>query len=124
MVGRIVQETCKAIWDRVIGKGHMTAPTTEEGWREVTNDFEYRWNFPNAAGAIDGKHVVMYAAARAASAYYSYKGTLSQLYQMGVCEANYLFIMVDMVDIGRQSDVSIYNNCNIRCAIENLLGVL
>ena len=122
-VGRIVQETCKAIWNQLLVNGFMTAPKTEEGWRKVADDFENRWNFPHAVGAIDGKHVVMYAPARAASAYYNYKGTHS-IVLMGVCDANYRFIMVDIGDTGRQSDGSIYNNGNIGYAIENnLLGI-
>ena len=105
IVGRIIQETCTAIWNRLLANGFMTAPTTEEGWRKVADDFENRWNFPHAVGAIDGKHVVMYAPARAASANYNYKGTHS-IVLLGVCDANYRFIMVDIGDIGRQSDGS------------------
>ena len=77
----------------------------------------------HAVGAIDGKHVVMYTPARAASAYYNYKATHS-IVLMGVCDANYHFIMVDIGDTGSQSDGSIYNNSNIGYAIENnLLGI-
>eukprot|EP00112_Aurelia_sp_Birch-Aquarium-sp1_P018164 Seg4296.2 transcript_id=Seg4296.2/GoldUCD/mRNA.D3Y31 product="putative nuclease HARBI1" protein_id=Seg4296.2/GoldUCD/D3Y31 len=122
-VGRIIQETCQAIWNRLLDNGFMTAPTTEEGWKKIADDFENRWNFPHAVGAIDGKHVVMYAPARAASAYYNYKGTHS-IVLMGVCDAKYRFTMVDIGDTGRQSDGSVYNNGNVGYAIENnLLGI-
>ena len=39
-VGRIVQETCTAFWNQLLVNGFMTAPTTEEGWRKVADDFE------------------------------------------------------------------------------------
>ena len=39
-VGRIVQEARKAIWNRLLVNGFMTAPTTEEGWRKVADDFK------------------------------------------------------------------------------------
>ena len=39
-VGRLVQETCKAIWNQLLVNGFMTAPKTEEGWRKVADDFE------------------------------------------------------------------------------------
>ena len=95
MVGRVVQETCKAIWDRLLDNGFMTAPTTEEGWKTIADDFETRWNCPHAVGALDGKHVVMNAPARSASAYYNYKGTHS-IVLMGVSDAKYPIIMVDI----------------------------
>ena len=37
--GRIVQEACNAIWDRLLVNSFMTAPTTE-GWRKVADDFK------------------------------------------------------------------------------------
>ena len=43
---------------------------------------------------------------------------------MGVCDARYHFVMVDVGDTGRQSDSSVYNNGNVGYAIENnLLGI-
>ena len=70
-VGRVVQETCKAIWDRLLDNGFIIVPATEEGWKKIADDFETRWNFPHAVGALDGNHVVMNTPARAASAYYN-----------------------------------------------------
>ena len=75
-MGRIIQETCQAIWNRLLANGFMTAPTTEAGWKKIGDDFENRWIFLHAVGAIDGKHVVMYAPARAALEYYKWDGSL------------------------------------------------
>ena len=48
-----------AIWDNLVGD-FMAMPTREE-WRSIAVRFEERWNHPNCLGAIDGKHVQIYA---------------------------------------------------------------
>ena len=35
----------------------LFCPTTKQGWRDLTDQWYQRWNFPNIVGAIDGKHV-------------------------------------------------------------------
>ena len=64
IVGRIISETCKAIWEELINKGFLDYPSSEHDWLKVAQKFEDRWNFPNALGTTDGKHVVMQAPAR------------------------------------------------------------
>ena len=59
IVGGITRETCKAIWDKLINKGYLDHPKCEHDWLKVAQELEDRWNFPDALGAIDGKHVVM-----------------------------------------------------------------
>ena len=107
-VGRIVFETCQAIWNRLNEAGWMTTPNTEEQWVQIADEFEYHWNFPNCLGAIDGEHINMFASPNAGSAYYNYKGRHSFVL-MAVCDAKYRFIMVEIGQCGRQSDGSVYN---------------
>ena len=76
------------------------------------------WNFPHAIGAIDSKHVVIQAPHKGGSEYFNYKKTHS-IVLLAVCNAKYEFIMVDIGDSGRQSDGSVYNNCNLGYGIEN-----
>ena len=59
---RIVDETCKVIWDVLLENGFITAPTTEEEWKTIANSFENKWNFHHCLGALDGKHIGMQAA--------------------------------------------------------------
>ena len=73
VAGRIISETCKAIWDELINKGYLDHPKSEHDWLKVAQEFEDRWNVPNALGAKDGKHVVMQAPARSGSYFFNYK---------------------------------------------------
>ena len=77
IVGRIISETCKAIWDELINKGYLDHPNSEHDWLKVAQEFEDHWDFPNALGAADGKHVVMQAPACSGSSFCNYKKTHS-----------------------------------------------
>ena len=119
-VGRITHETCCSIWKRLCEQNFVNAPTTKEDWKKIADGFERWWNFPHAIGAIDGKHVVMFAPARAGSSYFNYKKTHS-IALTAVSDARYRFILVDIGDSGRQSDGSVYHNSHMAYAIENNL---
>ena len=72
-VGRAIEETCLG----QIMLSCITAPTSDKEWIKISDEFEKRWNFPHAFGALDRKHVVMFAPARASSAYFNCKHMLS-----------------------------------------------
>ena len=97
-------------------RGVLNVPTTQQEWKEVAYLFEKEWEFPNCVRAIDGKHVLMQAPARAGSSFFNYKGTHS-IVLMAVCDAHYKFLMVDIGDRGRESDGSVFASCNIGQAI-------
>ena len=118
IVGIIIMETCSAIWVTLHRKGYLNTPSTEGEWQQIAKEFEVKWNFPNAIGAIDGKHVVMQAPARSGSAFFNYKKQHS-IVLMAVCSALYRFLLVDIGDSGRQSDGSVYFNSDMGYAIEN-----
>lgn len=44
-----------------------------ENWLSVANEYNYRWNFPNCLGAIDGKHVAIKCPPNSGSLFYNYK---------------------------------------------------
>ena len=40
----------------------MRCPTLPEDWLQVKSVFRWRWNIPQALGALDGKHIPLYSA--------------------------------------------------------------
>ena len=118
-VGRIVYETCAAIWNN-LALEYVKAPNSQTEWKNNAHEFETRWHFPHCIRAIDGKHVQMFAPARSGSSYFRCKKTQSVVL-MAVSDAKYCFILVDIGDGGRQSDGSVYNNSQLGFAIENNL---
>ena len=57
-VSKIVRETCEAIW-KVLSPIYLLPPSTEQEWKQISNDFEEIWNLPHCIGAIDGKHIAI-----------------------------------------------------------------
>ena len=116
-VGCIVNETCAVISNLLCDKGYVSPPSSEAS-KNVSAGFEQMWNFPNALGAIDGKHVIIQAPPNSSSLYFNYKKRFS-IVLMAVCDAKYRFTLVDIGDTGRQSDCSVYANSHLGYAIEN-----
>lgn len=115
-IGRIIDETCAAIWNVLLNEKYINPPQTEEEWKQIATQFEKRWNFHHCIGAIDGKHVNMQVPARSGSLFYNYKHFFS-IVLMAICNANYEFILVDIGDTGRNSDGGVFANSNMGKAI-------
>ena len=62
--------------------------------------------------------MVMFQPAGSGSSFFNYKRTHG-IVLLGVCDAKYKFILVDIGDSGRQSHGSVYNNSYLGLAIEN-----
>ena len=118
IVGKIISETCRAIWVPLFESKYVDPPSSEKEWEQIATDFENKWNFPHCLGAIDGKHVVIQAPACSGSSFYNYKKTHS-IVLLSVCNAKYHFSLIDIGNSGRQSDGSVYTNSRLGYAIEN-----
>ena len=86
-ISKIIPETCKAIYE-VLQHDHLCTPTTQQQWTEISKKLFDKWQFPNAIGALDGKHIVMTKPWHAGSYYHNYKGTES-IVLMAMCDAEY-----------------------------------
>jgi hypothetical protein len=72
----------------------LQVPSTEEEWKEVSNEFLIRWNFPHCIGAMDGKHVAIKCPANSGSNFYNYKNFFS-IVLFAIVDADYKFLYVD-----------------------------
>ena len=81
----------------------LQLPSTHEEWEHVASAFESKWNYGNCIGALDGKHIAITKPAHSGSMFYNYKGFFS-IVLMGLVNANYELIMIDVGANGRVSD--------------------
>ena len=54
-VSKILTEVCNAIYD-VLSPIYMRAPSSEEGWKHIADDFEQLWDIPHTIGTIWKAH--------------------------------------------------------------------
>ena len=121
-IGRIIDETCAEICN-ALADDYISPPKSPQDWKNLADAFEKNWNFPHCIGALDGKHVVIQAPANTGSLYFNYKKTFS-IVLMAICDANYSFTLVDIGDIGRNSDGGVFANSRMGEAFnDRKLGV-
>ncbi|XP_017490068.1 PREDICTED: reticulon-4 isoform X2 [Rhagoletis zephyria] len=70
-IQEIVHTTCAALWG-ILSKTVMPIPD-ESRWKSIEGDFSQKWNYPNCIGALDGKHVQIFAPPKTGSLYFNYK---------------------------------------------------
>ena len=107
-VSRIIHDTARVIWTVLCEKGYVSAPSTQDKWLEIAQEFNRLWNFSNCLGAINGKPVTIQTPSNSGSLYVNYKKTFS-IVLLAVCNAKYDFTLVDIGESGRSSDSGIYN---------------
>lgn len=92
-------------------------PTNPDESKVIANDFYEKWNFPNCAGSMDGKHVMIQAPISSGSEYFNYKGFFS-IVLFAVVDANYCFTFVNTGCQGRISDGGVYANTTLKSLVE------
>ena len=110
-ISLIIPETCQAICE-VFAREVMKTPSTPEEWREVADEFANRWNFHNACGAIDGKHVPIRCPRESGSFYFNYKGFYS-IILLALVDAKYKFLYVDVGANGSCSDGGVFKDTDL-----------
>ena len=117
-----VRDVCQAIIEAYKDKC-IQCPTTVAEWREISEDFRRRWNVPHACGAIDGKHVACRRPCNSGSLYFNYKGFFS-IALMGLVDADYKFLWIDVGGYGHMSDAQILNASELNeCLEDNSIGL-
>ena len=114
-VRAIIFETCEAIWTHM-RQPFCSTPSTEAEWKQIAKGFYDLWNFPNCLGAVDGKHCSVQCPPNTGSEYFNYKKFFS-IVLLGVCDAHYRFIYIDVGTAGRWSDGGTWDQCNLNTAI-------
>ena len=90
----------------------LQVPSSEQEWLAIAQEFEKKWDFPHAIGAMDGKHVMLQAPMNSGTEYYNYKHFFS-IVLFALVDADYNFLYVDIGCQGRISDAGVFNNTQL-----------
>ena len=83
----------------------------------MSDKFSARWNFHHTLGALDGKHVAIRCPKNSGSEYFNYKKFYS-IVLMGLVDADYKFVWVDIGAQGSASDAQVWNDSELKEAID------
>ena len=109
-VGEIVVETCRAIASHLLSQ-YVQIPHGDR-LKEIVEEFETCWGFPQAAGAIDGSHIPIIHPDESASDYYNRKGYYSVIMQAMV-DFRGLFMDVYIGWPGKVHDSRVFVNSSL-----------
>ncbi|XP_040286669.1 uncharacterized protein LOC120999712 [Bufo bufo] len=101
IVSSIITETCQALWDSLC-EDFIPLPTTQQ-WLQIAEKFWDVCQFPNCAGALNGKRIRILKRSGSESECVSYKEYFSVVV-MAVVDAQYRFLAVDVGACGRTND--------------------
>ena len=93
-MSKILRETCEAIW-KVLCPIYLRSSSTEQEWKQISNDFEEIWNLPHSTGTIDGKRIAIECPKKSGSKYFNCKDFFS-LVLLAICDAKYCFTFIDI----------------------------
>ncbi|XP_077518839.1 uncharacterized protein LOC144128915 [Amblyomma americanum] len=96
-VSQILKETLPALWG--ILSLVLKRPTAAQ-WENIQQAYSIKWNFPHCIGSIDGKHLAIRCPDHSGADFRNYKRVFSIVF-LGVVDANYRFVPVDVGAEGR-----------------------
>ena len=112
----LIPKVCEAIIAEFAPE-HVCCPTTTQQWRDIAKKFSDRWNFHHCLGALDGKHIAIKCPNNGGSLYHNYK-SFHSIILMALVDAEYKFIWVEVGTHGSAGDAQVFNNGELKEAIE------
>ena len=106
-VCEIVHRTCHAMIEHMLPK-YVKMPSNER-MKEIIEEFETLWGFPQVIGAIDDSHIPILKPADSPSDYFNWKGFYSIIIQ-GVVDSHGLFMDVNIGWPGKVHDARVFHN--------------
>lgn len=82
---------------------------SHDDFRKIAREFELRWQFPMAVGAVDGSHINVQVPRLEKTGYFDYKHNYSMTL-MAICDANYEFYFCQCGQSGRNNDRRIWES--------------
>ena len=95
----------------------VKVPSKKAEWLNISRKFEERWNFPQALGAINGKHIKIQKPKNGGSFYYNYKHPHS-IILMAITGLEYECLHAVVASNGRVSDSGIWNKSSLLQGIQ------
>ncbi|KAJ8685828.1 hypothetical protein QAD02_021621 [Eretmocerus hayati] len=114
-VRELIKEVCEAIIE-ILQPIYLRQPTEEE-WLCIIADYLLRWNIPNCAGAVDGKHIMIECPDNSGTKYFNYQKYFSTVL-MAVCDSDFIFTLVHIGEMGSCNDAGIFASCPIGQMLE------
>ena len=93
----------------------MKTPSTNEEWMSVARESQEKWQFPNAVGAIDRKHIVITPPPNSGSNYCNFKHA-NTIVLLAIAGPKYECLFADVRTNGRMNDSGIWNRSSLRRA--------
>ncbi|XP_004205687.2 uncharacterized protein LOC101241637 [Hydra vulgaris] len=115
----IVHEFINAVNDILLPK-YVKFPLSVENLIKHSRDFEAILGFQKCIGAVDGRHIPIFAPKDQAISYYNYKGWYS-IVLFSVVDCRYRFIYTSVGSPGRNNDSYIFQNSSLKAILESSL---
>jgi hypothetical protein len=106
-ISEIIEHTANRIWD-ILQPNFVPLPT-EEKWKNIADRYLELWNLPNCLGALDRKHIKIKCPQKSGSEYFNYKSYFSMVL-IACADADSLFTIISVGDVGRNSDSGVLKN--------------
>ena len=101
-ISKFVPKDCREIQEEFKGE-YLRCPSTPDDWKELEQEFRYRWNVPHAVGTLDGKHVALKKPNTTGALYYNNKG-LFPIVMLALVDGQYKFKWVDADTAGSSAE--------------------